>query len=293
MTKIFLLGSGGFIGKSLLQKLIAEKFDVSVLIHDTFVNHDNSISGDILNFESFNSNIQKTDFVINLIGQYHSDDENFLKLNLLGGLNLLNSCLQNNIKKIILISTINVYGENMITPSKETDSPRPLTNYGIIKLLTEKLYMIFSNIYGLDITILRLANIYGPNKKAGYIAHLINSTIKNLEPIPAFNNGNQLRDVLFIDDAITGIVQAIKNFPSGYNIFNISSSKKYSMNEIINKIENITNKKLNVKFNSEIPDERCIWADNSKSKEFLGFSPHISLDDGLKITLDNLMHYKK
>ncbi len=288
MTRIVLLGSGGFIGKSLLPKLTLEGFSVKPMIHSNSINHINEIHGDILDPTVLDSILNENDVVVNLIGQYTNNDSEFIDINIKGGLNLLNSCVKNNVKKIILISTINVYGNSLNDPSNEESELIPQTNYGLIKLLTEKLYQHFSKIYNLDIIILRMSNLYGPNKKAGYISHLINSAVHPIQNIVAYNNGNQFRDILFIDDAIDGIIKSIKKSMTGFNIFNISSGSKYAINEIIKEIENVSNQKLNIDYSEEIPDEICIWANNSKAKSVLGFNPVVSLQEGLKITINHL-----
>jgi len=288
MTRIILLGSSGFIGKSLLPKLISEDYDVKTLMHIAPINHTEVIHGNILDSTLLDSQLDENDIVINLIGQYTNNDSDFIELNIKGGMNLLHSCIKNNVKKIILISTINVYGNSLDHPSNEEDQLLPQTKYGIIKLLTEKLYEQFSKIHKLDITILRMSNMYGPNKNAGYISYLINSAVDNKKNIPAYNNGNQLRDVLFIDDAIDGIIKSIKIQLSGFHVFNISSGTRKKINEIINEIENISNQQLNIQYSEKIPDEVSIWADNSKAKNILGFNPTVSLHKGLKITIDYL-----
>lgn len=288
MTRIVLLGASGFIGKSLLPKLISEKFDVTAMIHNSSIMNSSIIQDDILNPEFLDSELNENDIIVNLIGQYTNNDSNFIDLNITGGLNLLNSCIKNNVKKIILISTINVYGNSIEKSSTENDELFPKTNYGLIKLLTEKLYEQFTKIYKIDVTILRMSNLYGPNKKAGYITDLIHSTIDTEKNLLAYNNGNQLRDVLYIDDAVDGIIKCIKTPLSGFNIFNISSGSKYKINEIIQEIESISNQKLNITYSEYIPDEICIWADNSKAKNILGFSPTVSFHKGLKTTIDHL-----
>ena len=92
--------------------------------------------------------------------------------------------ISNKIKGIILISTINVYGENLERSSKETDNLNPKTNYGIVKMITESIYKKFSEQYGINVTVLRLANIYGPTKKTGFLNTIVNSIAdKKIIPI--------------------------------------------------------------------------------------------------------------
>ena len=289
MTNILLLGGTGFLGKSLLDKL-EKSNSVKMMIHNSDLETSaKKFKGNILSPDSFIDQIDDDQIIINLLGQKTPNDSDFITSNILGTINLLNSCIQKKIKGIILISTINVYGENLERSSKETDSLYPKTTYGIVKMITEKIYKQFSEMYGINITILRLGDIYGPTKKNGFLTKLIHST-KDKKIIPeCYNNGNQERDILFIDDAINCINNAINFEHSGFEIFNVSSGTRYSINDLISKIELISNTKLNIKYNSKIPDEKCIWADNLKAKRILNFKPKFDIDSGLKISLDNML----
>jgi UDP-glucose 4-epimerase len=287
MTNILLLGGTGFLGKSLLKRL-DQKNSVKVMIHDLdFYTNAEKFKGNILKKESFSNEIRKNEIIINFLGQISTNESDFIDLNIIGGINLLNSCLEKKIKKIILISTINVYGENLEQPSKENDPLKPKTTYGVVKMITEQMYEYFSKMHGIDIVILRLADIYGPNKKNGFLTQIINSlNDKTIVPI-CYNDGQQQRDMLYIDDAIDCILNMINNPTHGFNFFNVSSGKRYSINELISKIEKISKSKLTVNYSSEIPDEKCIWADNEKAKKFLKFEPKIDIEIGLKLTIDH------
>jgi dTDP-glucose 4,6-dehydratase len=290
MKRILLFGGSGFIGKS-LEKKLQHKYDIKMMVHNSTINTKNSIFiGNMLDQKSFSKEIIDDDIIINLVGQVTDTISNLLNLNILGGLNLLNSCLNKKIQNIIFTSTINVYGENMIRPSKETDPCKPQTDYGRIKMLTENLYRYFADTYGINITILRLAGLYGPTKKTGFLAQVINSLKNGTQPPKSYNYGKQLRDLLYIDDATDGIVKAIEHPQNRFNVFNISSGQRYMIKEIVSSIEKISGKNLNVEYSSEKVDEECIWADNSKAKQVLGFNPITSIEKGLENTIKNLIH---
>ena len=287
MTNILLLGGTGFLGKFMLKRL-DQKNSVKVMIHDSdFQTSAEKFKGNILKKTSFFNEIRKDEIIINFLGQITANESDFIDLNIVGGINLLNSCLEKKIKKIILISTINVYGENLEQPSKENDSLKPKTTYGVVKMITEQMYEYFSKIHGIDIVILRLADIYGPDKKNGFLTQIINSlNDKTIVPV-CYNDGKQQRDMLYIDDAIDCILNVINNPNHGFNSFNVSSGKRYSINELISKIEKISKSKLTVNYSSEIPDEKCIWANNEKAKKFLKFEPKVDIEIGLKSTINH------
>ena len=198
----------------------------------------------------------------------------------------MNSAVKYNIKNIILISTINVYGENNNSPSKETDILSPISNYGIIKMMNEKLYEHFSKIYDINITILRLSGVYGPGKIKGFFPQMINAITDESIILKPYNYGNQLRDFIYIDDVIDGILKSINHNSSGFNIFNISSGNRYSIKEIISITEKLSNSHIGVEYSSKKFDEKCLWADNSKAKLILNFDPKISLNSGIQKTLN-------
>jgi len=277
MNDLLILGGTGSLGKKLIPKLSCEHIPFQLLLHKTILDFENNICGDILTEGLLDSKLSKNTTVLNMIGQYTGNSKIFIEQNILGGKNLLESCVKNNVKRVILISTINIYGNCKNELSTENDDADPKTFYGIIKSLTEQLYRYYSNHYNLNITIIRLGNLYGPDQ-TGLISRLLDSE-KN--PCIISHNGTQMRDFLYIDDAIDGIYNVIKHHLDGFNIFNISSGKSYSAKEVIQILKKINAKKLNFSFNSDQNDEYCLSANNFKARKQLGFSP-MSLEDGLK-----------
>ena len=285
MTNITVLGGSGFVGKSLLQKLESKKFKVKVMVNSSKIkNKFKKFHGDILDKKTFENQIKNGDIIVNLVGQYNGHISNFIDLNIKGGLNLLESCKGKKNIKIILISSIDAYGENMLYASKEKDKPSPQNNYGLIKLHAEKMYENFANIHGLDVIVLRLSNLYGPNKKNGLILNILKAIKKN-GTISINHNGKQQRDYLFVGDAVEGIIKTIQCRLKKYNVINISSGKRYRSTEIIKLVQELSHKKLKFKLKKTAPDEKCIWANNFKAKKLLKFAPKVSIKHGLDLTL--------
>ncbi len=290
MTRIILLGGSGFIGKSLLPMLQKEQFQILSLVHnEQFQTDIDTFLGNVCTTGFLDDYIQDNDVIINLIGQTENNISKLIDNNIIGSLNLLNSCIKKKNIRIILASSISVYGENSCNLSKESDQLRPQSTYGLVKSITEKLYNNYSKLYGINVTILRFSTLYGPFKKTGYFSQLIQS-IKTGEQLTAYNNGMQKRDILFVDDAAKGIIQAIKNCNNGYMVYNISSGKQYVIKELIELLENISNKKLHVIFSSQIPDEQCLSADNSLAKTNLQFNPQTKIEDGLRVTIKHFLN---
>jgi len=281
MNSIILIGSSGFLGKHLLLELQKEKYQIKSMIHTNGVENASTFKGDLLSKETFENEISDGDIVINAAGQLNDNFSNFIDANIHGNYNLLDVCSSKKNVKLILISSIDVYGQNLDYPSKEIDKKLPLTSYGIVKSLVEDLFQYYTHILHLDVTILRLSNLYGPDKTTGIISNIIKS-LNDGKQLTIFHNGNQQRDFIFVDDVVSCMMNVIKKIPQGFNIFNLSTGKRYSINEIISILENLTNKKLFTKLNSNTPNEQCIWADNSKINKFFNLTLQPDLESNLK-----------
>jgi nucleoside-diphosphate-sugar epimerase len=284
MTKnVVILGSSGFLGTSLLKRMNAKKFRIRTLIHKNNIpSKFNSKSGSILSKSDLDDLIHDNDIVVNLTGSLSTNLQNFFQVNLNGNLNLLNIIKNKKNVKLIVISSVTVYGEND-NSSKETDLPNPTSIYGTTKFLTEQICEKFSKNNNLDVTILRVSNLYGPNKRDGIIANLLKSS-RSKTPLLLNHNGAQIRDFLFVDDAADGIIQTIQYVKSGFNIFNISSGKKFKIIDVIKEMKK-NNIVLNYKLTSSQPDVFCSYSDNSKSKKLLRFNPKINFKKGLHDTI--------
>ena len=293
MTRIISLGGSGFIGKTILPILQKENFQVVSLVYKKHPKSTvSTFFGDICTPELLDSQLNDDDIIINLIGQYENNLSQFIDNNILGAINILNSAKKKKNIRIILISSISVYGENLQRPSKESDALNPKTTYGLVKLITEKIYQNYSKSNNMNITVLRLSTLYGPFKTTGFLVNLINSINNNVK-ITVYNNGNQIRDMLFVEDAANGIIQAIKKPQKGFSIFNISSGKQYKIIDIIKIVEMILQKNLPIELNIDIQDEICLSADNSLAGAKLGFTPQISIEDGLRITVESMIKLNK
>ncbi len=288
MKEIIVLGGSGYVGNALISKLKTQKIKIRVMIHKKQISHAvKTFQGDITNLKSLEKNLHSNNIVVNLIGQIKNDQSTLCQENIDGSINLLESCVKKKIKNIIFISTINVYGNNIKKSSKESDVPNPETYYATVKLLTEQLYRYYSIKYKMNVIILRLSNVYGPKKSLGLIGRLIENFVSNV-PCTLNHNGNQLRDFIFIDDVIDAIIKALEKNKKGFSIFNISQGKRYKIKNIVDIIQHMINKKIKIKKSSNKPDEKCLWANNSKAKKELNFKPKINLKKGLGLTFKSV-----
>jgi nucleoside-diphosphate-sugar epimerase len=158
----------------------------------------------------------------------------------------------------------------------------PISPYAASKKSAESMSYTYHYLYGIDITILRYFTVYGPRQRPDMAIYKFVKAILNNEKIPIFGDGTQTRDFTFVDDVVEANILAAESNITG-EIFNIGGSSKISVGELIKKIEEILGKKAIIEYiKKQKGDVRDTFADISKVKELLGWSPKVDINNGLK-----------
>ena len=301
---ILVLGAAGFIGTNLVIRL-AKNTDNRIIV----VDEKSDFFGDIRKF-SFSNVIEiesplneKTNFDyldgIDLVYHLVSTNtpttsnkhiSNDLQANISFSLKMLDACIKYNVPKVIFLSSGGtVYGKEFECPLSEDTPTSPITSYGVQKLTIEKLLYLYNYIYGLDYRIIRLSNPYGPYQRPnGILGAVTTFTYKALkkEEIQVFGDGSIVRDFIFIDDAITGIIN-ITNGYSEYKIFNLGCGYGISINDVLKTIKLTLDMELNVKYCASREVDLPINYLNIEryEKEYGKLNPK-SLADGIHITAE-------
>jgi len=189
-------------------------------------------------------------------------------------------------KRIIYISTLLLYNDSP-QPQAENADLAPKSDYEVEKLQEEQCLSGFINSKDELLTIVRLANVYGDIKNKGIINHILSSIFLN-KPVIINGDGQSVRDYLYIEDAVN-MLQYIINYKQKekIEIFNVCSSKGYSVNFLIKKIESIIKEPINIKFGPELKEKESVIGNNSKFVSQLGISTKYSLEQGLIKTYNN------
>jgi len=301
MAKILITGGAGFIGSTLVDKLIELDHQVVVI--------DNLFSGkkeylnpsakfynlDIIDLpkvaEVFDQ--EKFDYVYHLAAQIDVrksvEDMTFdNQVNILGGLNILKNCQKYNIKKIIFASSGGAaYGFPEKIPTPEDYPTFPVSPYGINKLSFEKYLNYYYRVFGQKYLALRLANVYGPRQykggEAGVIAIFVNNAIEN-KPSYVYGDGLQTRDFVYVDDVVNAFVSGLNNDIIGE--FNIGTGREKNLLEIISAIELAVGKKIEVSHEqAKLGEERRSCLDFSKAKNVLLWESQVELQEGINRTI--------
>ncbi len=297
---VLVTGGAGFIGSHMVDALIKESYSVAVV--------DNFSSGSEKNVHP-NARIYKTDireealaevfekerpeYVFHFAAQISVnrsvEDPLFdADVNILGGLNVLELCLQNKVKKILFSSTGGaLYGEAEVVPTPEKYPCEPLSPYGLAKLALEKYIRFYRRQFGLEFAIMRYANVYGPRQnpkgEAGVISIFAEKMLDNLTPI-IHGDGHQTRDYVYVGDIVRANMAAFQSERSG--TYNVGTAKQTTVNELFKLIKDELHSPLTPKHAEVFSGQAVSCLSYEKIKRELNWEPQTSIEQGIKKTID-------
>jgi len=289
-------GGAGFIGSHLSKKLIESGSKVTIIDNlSTGRDFNVPIESDFrlidLTTSGFTNSLPQTITHIFHLAAQSSGEISFedplydIQINTISTLELLKWSLKNRVKKFIFASSMNVYGQVNDEPINEDFLINPESFYGVGKTASENYIKIFADL-GLNSTILRFFNVYGPgqnleNLKQGMLSIYIAYILKN-QPVLVKGSLDRFRDFVYIDDVVDSFIKSI-DYNKNYDIFNICTGTRTSVREALDTLF-VTFKKPNYKIinKGETPrDQFGIYGSNEKAKNLLGWHPQINLSQGL------------
>ena len=302
--KIIVLGGCGFIGTNLIIQLSKNKeHEIICVDRDIkFFKVLRSLKLDNVIFreskfdesENYNKLFSDADIVFHLLSttnpttsNQHISEE--LSENVVISSKILDACVASNVKRIIFMSSGGtVYGNMVNCPIKENSETNPINSYGLQKLMIEKLLYLYNYVYQLDYKIIRLSNPYGPyqrpNGQLGVITTFTYNALNNKE-LCVFGDGSVIRDYIYIDDAVTGILKIMNDLTSN-KIYNLGSGKGNSIKDILNVLDEIIEQPVKVKYMSARKvDVKANYLDISKYESVFGKLNCRDIKDGIKETI--------
>ena len=309
MKKILVTGGAGFIGSALAEKLSEDSNNGLVIVDDLstgdlekipsskndnirFIKADINVFEDISNiFFSF-----QPDYVFHyaaLVGVKRTLANPVKVLNDVSGIkNILNLSKSTGVKRVCFSSSSEVYGEPVELPQHEETTPlNSRLPYAIVKNIGEAYMKAYHKEFGLDFSIFRFFNTYGPKQSKDFVISKFISRALNNENIEVFGDGNQTRTFCFIDDNIKATTRAFYEDKYINDVVNIGSDIEMTILDLANTIIKLTNSKSKVVHFPPLSegDMTRRMPDASKMKQLLG-KPFLSLEDGLKIVLANTQY---
>ncbi len=339
--RVLITGGAGFIGSHVTDELLENGYEVRIL--DSLVEqvhgpgqkrpdylHDDAelIIGDVRNQPLLEQALEGVDAVFHFaarvgVGQSMYQIKEYMEVNAIGTSVLLETLLNHPVEKLIVASSMSIYGEGLYQnvggnvihnaernnkqlsrgewdpldkngislkpiPTPETKNPSLESVYALSKYDQERLCLIAGRAYEMDVTALRFFNVYGSrqalsNPYTGVLA-IFSSRFLNANPPLIFEDGEQLRDFVHVKDVARACRLTLESAEAANSAFNIGSGKAYSVKELAEKVGNALNKqniKPQITGRYRAGDIRHCFADISKAKSILGYTPEISMEDGL------------
>ncbi|MBP3217509.1 MAG: NAD-dependent epimerase/dehydratase family protein [Lachnospiraceae bacterium] len=253
--KTLVLGAAGFIGTNLCNALTRQGADL--ILFDRFFAEDKTamwagkaqlLTGSFDGQTDFDQLTEGVETVYHLISTTCPTNSNLdiaaeYTDNVLPTVRLLDACVRSGVKRVVFLSSGGtVYGKDHTGVCREEDDAFPISSYGVQKLTIEKLLYLYEYLHGLDYRIVRLSNPYGPHQRPdgvqGVVTTFLYRTLKG-EPIRLYGDGSVVRDYIYIDDAVRGIL-AIAADGAPRRLYNLGSGQGTSVAQLIELLPEVT-----------------------------------------------------
>jgi dTDP-glucose 4,6-dehydratase len=304
--KLLLTGGLGFIGSNFCRHILTKHPDYELTnidkiglganpanLHDIENNKRYTfIKGDICNPQLLKKTISKVDAVVNIAAETHvdrsiADPYAFLQNNTIGTFTLLEAIRKHNCKaKLVQVSTDEVYGQALEGSFNESQQPDPSNPYSASKAAADMFVLAYCKTYGLDISITRCTNNFGPYQlPEKLIPKTIIRALKNL-PIPVYGSGTNIRDWIYVTDHCQAIETVLEKGATG-EVYNISAGNEIPNIEIVKEILTTLHKPENlITFVEDRPGHDLRYSlDSSKIRSALNWQPQTSFPQSLESTI--------
>ncbi|MFA6614306.1 MAG: GDP-mannose 4,6-dehydratase [Endomicrobiia bacterium] len=210
----------------------------------------------------------------------------YVSTNMMGTLNLLEMCRKYKINKFVIASTSSLYAGQKMPFTEKLAVNTPISPYAASKKGAEAMCYSYHYLYGIDISVVRYFTVYGPAGRPDMSIIRFIKWIDECTPIELFGDGSQSRDFTYIDDIAKGTIKALKKV--GFEIMNLGGGNNpYELNYVIKLIEQYLGKKAKInKKPFHKADIVATWADISQAKKILNWQPTVSLEKGIKNTVE-------
>jgi UDP-glucose 4-epimerase len=295
--KALVTGGSGFIGTHLVDELVTRGWKVRVL--DLFDRRYGSlprsvelVRADLSNDYALREALTDVEIVFHLAwGSIHEvatrDPLHDIEMNVMPSVRLIEHCRTVGVQRLVFLSSGGtVYGPARYLPIDEAHPTDPISAYGVTKLAVEKYLHMYHHLYGLDYVVLRPSVPYGPyqdpRRRQGAVSVFLYRALKG-EPLDVWGDGSVVRDYFFIGDLISAMVLAATTREiEGGRVFNIGGGRGYSLNELIQVVEQVTGRPAMVRYQPGRPiDVPSVVLDTSHAAACFQWTPQVELADGV------------
>lgn len=299
--RFLVTGGAGFLGAALANRLLAGGHHVHVLddlSSGSVVALDPGIGvtrGDVDNVPLLWSLLQEIDCVYHLAARVSVPQSvlyprEYTRVNVGGTVSLMEAMRDTGVGRVVFTSSGAVYGRQPRQPVREDDIPRPDSPYAVSKWAAEQYIRTIGDLWGLETVALRIFNAYGPGQSlpvshAPVVPRFLSAALSG-GSLVVYGGGQQTRDYVFVDDVVDALVAAATASGISRTAINIGSGQEVSVNDLLACVEHVTERRVNVIHNTQkdggVPR---LAADITQAQALLGFSPRVTLAEGVTLTL--------
>ena len=304
MSSYLVTGGAGFIGSHLAEELIRRGERVRVV--DSFItgkrknlSHLSNVEfleGDLGDVEVAKAATRGMEYVLHQaaipsVPRSVEDPITSNRANIDATLNVLVAARDAGVKRVVYAGSSSAYGNTPTLPKHEDMPANPLSPYALQKLVGEQYMQMFTSLYGLETVTIRYFNVFGPRQDpsspySGVISVFAKALLENAPPT-IYGDGEQTRDFTYIANVVDGVLRAVQAPAASGAVVNVATGSRISLNRLFDVMRDLTGSSLKPKYGPPRDgDVRDSQADISKARTLLGYEPLVSLEDGLRPTVE-------
>ncbi|HUP39081.1 MAG TPA: SDR family oxidoreductase [Vicinamibacterales bacterium] len=304
MSKYLVTGGAGFIGSHLTEELIRRGEQVRV-VDSLITGHRKNLAhlsgidfheGDLADFAVATRAVAGVDYVLHQaaipsVPRSVDDPITSNRANIDSTLNVLVAARDAGVKRVVYAGSSSAYGNTSTLPKREEMPTNPLSPYALQKLVGEQYMQMFTQLYGLETVTIRYFNVFGPRQDpsspySGVISVFAKALIENAAPT-IYGDGEQTRDFTYVANVVDGVLRAVTAADASGKVVNVATGSRISLNTLFMTMRKAIGSGLEVKYGpTRHGDVKDSQADITRARTLLGYEPLVSLEEGLKKTID-------
>jgi len=305
MAAFLVTGGAGFIGSSLVRRLLGVGHSVRVLDNlstgfksnlEECLNRIELMEGDVSEFTVCKSAVAGVDYILHeaaipSVQRSVDDPIRSNNANVTGTLNMLVAARDAKVKRFVFASSSSVYGDTETLPKVETMPENPLSPYALTKHAGEEYCVLFYRTYGLPTVALRYFNVFGPRQDphspySAVISRFVEAALAGRRPV-VNGDGEQSRDFTYVENVVDANLLACEANGVEGMVFNIGTGERRSLNDLLRSLSSLVGRNLEPEYaNARLGDVRHSQADIGRARRYLRFEPKVSFLAGLERTLN-------
>ncbi len=304
MSSFLVTGGAGFIGSHLTEELVRRGEQVRV-VDSLITGHRRNLAhlsgidfleGDLADLAVAKRAVEGIDYVLHQaaipsVPRSVDDPITSNRANIDSTLNVLVAARDAGVTRVVYAGSSSAYGNTPTLPKHEDMPTNPLSPYALQKLVGEQYMQMFTALYGLETVTIRYFNVFGPRQDpsspySGVISVFAKALLENTAPT-IYGDGEQTRDFTYVANVVDGVLKAVKAPGASGKVVNVATGSRISLNKVFATMRDAVGSQLEVTYGpTRHGDVKDSLADITRARTLLGYEPSVSLEAGLKKTLE-------